>query len=50
MKKRHMGCAKRAFAIARVSHTGILSNPIWRWLDQVELLRQQVGMRGLAGI
>jgi hypothetical protein len=25
-------------------------NQVWQWLDQVELLRQQVGMRGLAGV
>jgi hypothetical protein len=30
-----------------VGHTGIVCNPIWHWLDQVELLRQQVGIRGL---
>ena len=31
-----------------VGHTGILSNHILQWLDRVEVLRQQVGMRGLA--
>jgi len=25
-------------------------NQVWHWLDQVKLLRQQVGMRGLAGV
>jgi hypothetical protein len=33
-----------------VGHTGIVWNQVWQWLDQVELLRQQVGMRGLAGV
>jgi hypothetical protein len=29
-----------------VGHIGIVWNQVWQWLDQVELLRQQVGMRG----
>jgi hypothetical protein len=33
-----------------VGHTGIVWNQVWQWLDQVELLRQQVEMRGLAGV
>jgi hypothetical protein len=33
-----------------VGHTGILWNHIWQWLGQVEELRQQVGMRGFAGV
>jgi hypothetical protein len=32
------------------SQPGIVWNHIWQWLDQVELLRQQVGMRGLAEV
>jgi hypothetical protein len=27
-----------------VGHTGIVWNQVWQWLDQVELLRQQVGI------
>jgi hypothetical protein len=33
-----------------VGQPGIVWNRIWQWLDQVELLRQQVGVRGLTGV
>ena len=33
-----------------VGHNGIVWNQVWHWLDQVELLRQQVGMWGLVGV
>jgi hypothetical protein len=33
-----------------VGQPGIVWNPIWQWLEQVELLRQQVEMRGLTAV
>jgi hypothetical protein len=36
--------------VFKVGQTSPLFTKLWQWLEQVELLRQQVGMRGFAGV